>query len=177
MESNCTRIQTNKKHTVISVSIAPKTVWNTLQWSHNERHGISNYQPHDCLLNHLFRRRWKTTSKFRVTGLCEGNSPGPVNSPHKGPVTRKMFPIDDVIMKRSDLAKYYATLSWFETLVIDQGQFSVPNRRNPFFGAPGNRYYICTNMISGLRLKWHRAKWNIVAFPYMFIGVMTFYWD
>ena len=28
-----------------------------------------------------------------------GNSPGPVNSPHKGPVTRKMFPFDDVIMK------------------------------------------------------------------------------
>ena len=23
----------------------------------------------------------------------------PVNSPHKGPVTRKMFPFDDVIMK------------------------------------------------------------------------------
>ena len=32
------------------------------------------------------------------TGLCAGNSPGPVNSPHKGPVTRKMFPFDDVIM-------------------------------------------------------------------------------
>ena len=30
--------------------------------------------------------------------LCVGNSPGPVNSPHKGPVTRKMFPLDDVIM-------------------------------------------------------------------------------
>ena len=25
----------------------------------------------------------------------------PVNSPHKGPVTRKMFPFDDVIMRRS----------------------------------------------------------------------------
>ena len=25
------------------------------------------------------------------------NSPGPVNSPHKGPVTRKMFPFDDAI--------------------------------------------------------------------------------
>ena len=37
-------------------------------------------------------------SKLRVTGLCVGNSPGPVNSPHKGPVTRKMFPFDDVIM-------------------------------------------------------------------------------
>ena len=40
----------------------------------------------------------KKTSKLRVTGLCAGNSPGPVNSPHKGPVTRKMFPFDDVIM-------------------------------------------------------------------------------
>ena len=36
--------------------------------------------------------------KLRVTGLCVGNSPGPVNSPHKGPVTRKIFPFDDVIM-------------------------------------------------------------------------------
>ena len=35
-------------------------------------------------------------SKLRVTGLCAGNSP--VNSPHKWPVTRKMFPFDDVIM-------------------------------------------------------------------------------
>ena len=24
----------------------------------------------------------------------------PVNSPHKGPVTRKMFPFDDVVMRR-----------------------------------------------------------------------------
>ena len=27
---------------------------------------------------------------------------GPVNSPHKWPVTRKMFPFDDVIMLKSD---------------------------------------------------------------------------
>ena len=40
----------------------------------------------------------RKTSKLRVTGLCAGNSPGPVKSPHKGPVTRKMFPFDDVIM-------------------------------------------------------------------------------
>ena len=36
-----------------------------------------------------------------VTGLCAGNSPSPVNSPHKGPVTRKMLPFDDVIMQIS----------------------------------------------------------------------------
>ena len=48
----------------------------------------------------LFGRRSKKTSKLRVTGLCVGNSPGPVNSPHKWPVTRKMFPFDDVIMRQ-----------------------------------------------------------------------------
>ena len=46
----------------------------TLQWHHNERDGISKHQPHDCLLNHLFRPRSKKTSKFRITGLGEGNS-------------------------------------------------------------------------------------------------------
>ena len=47
----------------------------SLQWRHYERDGVSNHQPHDCLLNRLFRRKWKKTSKLRVTGLCEGNSP------------------------------------------------------------------------------------------------------
>ena len=47
----------------------------TLQWRHNEVAGVSNHQPHDCLLNRLFRRRSKKTLKLRVTGLCVGNSP------------------------------------------------------------------------------------------------------
>ena len=47
----------------------------TLQWSHNECDGISNRQPYDCLLRCLVRRRSKKTSKLRITGLCEGNSP------------------------------------------------------------------------------------------------------
>ena len=33
----------------------------------------------------------------------------PVNSPHKGPVTRKMFPFDDVIMIRRE---FYERTSW-----------------------------------------------------------------
>ena len=41
----------------------------TLQWRHNERDGVSNHHPHDCLLNLLFRRRSKKTSKLRVTGV------------------------------------------------------------------------------------------------------------
>ena len=47
-----------------------------LRWRHNGRDGVSNHQPHDCLLNRLFRRRSKKTSKLRVTGLWAGNSPG-----------------------------------------------------------------------------------------------------
>ena len=47
----------------------------SLQWRHNECDGVSNHQPHDCLLNHLFRRRSKKAPKLRVTGLCAGNSP------------------------------------------------------------------------------------------------------
>ena len=47
----------------------------SLQWYHNERNGVSNHQPYDCLLDHLFRRKSKKTPKLRFTGLCEGNSP------------------------------------------------------------------------------------------------------
>ena len=39
------------------------------------RDGVSNHQPHDCLLNGLFRRRSTKTSKLRFTGLCERDSP------------------------------------------------------------------------------------------------------
>ena len=46
-----------------------------MTWRHNGHDGVSNHQPHDCLLNRLFRRRLKKTSKLCVTGLCAGNSP------------------------------------------------------------------------------------------------------
>ena len=47
----------------------------SLQWRHNGHGGVSNHQPPDCSLSHLFRRRSKKTSKLRVTGLSAGNSP------------------------------------------------------------------------------------------------------
>ena len=48
----------------------------TLRWRHNDHAGVSNHRPHGCLLNRLYRRTSKKTSKLRVTGLCAGNSPG-----------------------------------------------------------------------------------------------------
>ena len=47
----------------------------TLRWRQDDRDDVSNHQPHDCWLNRFFRHRSKKTSKLRVTGLCEGNSP------------------------------------------------------------------------------------------------------
>ena len=98
--------------------------WRALRWRHNGCDSVSNHQPYDCLLSRLFRPRWKKTSKLRVTGLCVGNSPGPVNSPHKGPVTRKMFPFDDVIMSASALCE--RTISWYKTT-------TWPNIQQPIY--------------------------------------------
>ena len=78
------------------------------------RDSVSNHQPHHCLLNRLYRRWSKKTSKLRVTGLCVGNSP--VNSPHKWPGTRKMFPFDDVIMTQQTRTYWHiicVTCSWY----------------------------------------------------------------
>ena len=67
----------------------------TLKWRHNERYGVSYHQPHDCLFSFIPTRRSKKPSKLPVTGLFGEIHRWPVNSPHKGPVKRKMLPCDD----------------------------------------------------------------------------------
>ena len=52
----------------------------------------------ECLLNRLFWRRSKKTAKLRVNCLCERNPPVTGGFPSQGPVMRKMFPFDDVII-------------------------------------------------------------------------------
>ena len=65
-----------------------------LRWCHNGHDSVSNHQPRDCLLNRLFRRRSKKTSKLRVTGLCAvtGEFPAQMAS------NAENVPFDDVIM-------------------------------------------------------------------------------
>ena len=68
-----------KAITWTNVDLPSKVQWQsiiTLRWRDNDHAGVSNSQPHGCLLNRLFRRKSKKTSKLRVTGLCAGNSPG-----------------------------------------------------------------------------------------------------
>ena len=61
-----------RPHIHVFQNVVKKT---SLQWRHNEHDSVSNHQPHVCLLNRLFGRRTKKTSKLRVTGLWVGNSP------------------------------------------------------------------------------------------------------
>ena len=74
------RIQLQNEYIYHIVSLEASSICSlsrhSLQWRHNGHDSVSNHQPHGCLLNRLFRRRSKKTSKLRVTGLCAGNSPG-----------------------------------------------------------------------------------------------------
>ena len=81
-----------------------RTAEYALQWRHNGRDTVPNHQPHDCVLNRLFRRRSKKTSKLRVTGLCARNSPGIGEFPAQI--------LDDVIMECKHLMPRQNTRSF-----------------------------------------------------------------
>ena len=74
----------------------------TLHWRHNDHDGVSNHQPHDCLLNRYSGSDQRKHQSSVLLAFGRGIHRGPVNSPHKWPVTRKMFPFDDVIMNLHD---------------------------------------------------------------------------
>ena len=138
-------------HYILHFAVANKwcngthCVWNilSLQWRHNERDGISNHQPHECLLNRLFGRRSRKTSKLRVTGLCVG------------PVTRKMFPFDDVIMLENSLGsdllifQYIFVIKYRQTLLrVSSLSMAIP-------------------LITGAALKIH-VMWSVLCLEVYF---------
>ena len=63
-----------------------------LRWRHNGDDSVSNHQP--VYLGSDQSKYQSSASLAFVWGIHRG----PVNSPHKWPVTWKMFPFDDVIM-------------------------------------------------------------------------------
>ena len=87
----------------------------TLRWRHNGRDGVSNHQPHDYLLNSLFRHRSKKTSKLikwkhfpRYWPFVRGIHRSPVNSLHKGQWRGKCFHL----MTLSWIKSMQAVISW-----------------------------------------------------------------
>ena len=61
----------------------------TLKWRHNERHGVSNHQPHDCLLKRLPKETKSSASLAFVWGIH-----------------RWMIPLDDIIMISVGMDQY-----------------------------------------------------------------------
>ena len=73
----------------------------TLQWRHHEHDSVSNHQPRDCIVYSsiywgTYERKHQSSASL---AFVRGIHRWPVNSSHKGPVTWKMSPFDDVIMK------------------------------------------------------------------------------
>ena len=74
-----------------------------------------------------------------LLAFVRGIHRSPVNSPHKGPVTRKMFPFDDVITRQTDARKSVTTtqtvLSHSVTMVSHKSYHNV--------------YTLCDNHLAG----------------------------
>ena len=91
-------VSTGNKQNIATTNVDQVVRWNSitsLRWRHNGRDGVSNHQSHECLLNHLFKSKHQSKHQRSASLAFVW---GPVNSRHKWPVTRKMFPFDDVIM-------------------------------------------------------------------------------
>ena len=69
-----------------------------LQWRHNERHGVSNHQHLDWINQSTVcpgaHKKYQSSAPL---AFVRGIHWWAVDSPHKWPVTRKRFPVDDVI--------------------------------------------------------------------------------
>ena len=68
----------------------------TLHWRHHRGNSVQIYQPHLTVYIGAYQRKHQSSASL---AFMQGIHRWPVNSPHNGPVTRKMFPFDDVIMK------------------------------------------------------------------------------
>ena len=81
----------------ILIIVWPHLIFSLL-WRHNGCGSISNDQPHDCLLNCLFRRMSNKHQSSAPLAFARGIHRGPINCSQKWSVTWKMYPFDDVIM-------------------------------------------------------------------------------
>ena len=92
------------------MSVFYKTIWEgakaswSLQWRHDECETVSNHQRLYCLSNCRFRCRSKNHQSSASVAFVRGIHRWPVNSPHKRPLTRKMFPFDDVFIMISKIS-------------------------------------------------------------------------
>ena len=129
----------------------------TLLWRHNGHDGVSNHRPRDCLLNRLFRRIQRKHQSSATLACVWGIHRWSVNSPHKGPVTRKMFPFDGVIMWCAGIFRWRCYMVIWQPRYTDSGSCFVRLRLLRLFHGP------CVTV----KLLGYGAGWNILAGIYM----------
>ena len=78
----------------------------TLRWRHNDHDGVSITSltiVYSTAYSDADQRKHQSSASL---AFVWGIHRGPVNSPHKWPVTRKIFPFDDVIMNSKNDALF-----------------------------------------------------------------------
>ena len=92
-------------------------VFRSLQWRHNERNGVWDHQPivYSAVYSGTDQRKHQRSASLAFVREIHR---WPVNSPHKSPVTRKMFPFDDVIMWNGE----GVSCAWLGNSIFDQTQ-------------------------------------------------------
>ena len=91
----------------------------SLQWLHNECDGISNHQPHDGFYSTVYSRADQRKHQSSASlAFARGIHWWPVNSPHKGPLTRKRFPFDDIIMLVHNFLHILKPFVWYRMVYI-----------------------------------------------------------
>ena len=96
-----------------SIKIKDVINW-ALQWCHNERESVSNHRILDCLLSRLFRRRSEKSIEAPSLAFVRGIHRWPVDSPNKGPVTRKCFHL----MTSSWVIDFYTSIFQRDTKIM-----------------------------------------------------------
>ena len=149
----------------------------SLQWRHNRRDGVSNHQPHHCLLNPLFRRRSKKASDLRGTGLCEWNSPVTGEFPAQMasnaenlPMWWRLHAIDVWQISQDDFLIWIAVIPYFTNTFFS---FSSYVTHNATITAKSVKTIVtynksavvnCTVMTSYVHKSgWDTTRWNINA--------------
>ena len=95
-----------------TVSPSSWAIFVSLQWRHNGRDGVSKNQAHhycSTVYSGADQRKLQSSSSL---AFVRGNHRWPVNSPHKWPVTREIFPFDYVIMCRDHVSEVSLRISW-----------------------------------------------------------------
>ena len=156
----------------------------SLRWRHSGRDSVSNHQltiVYSTVYSDADQRKHQSSVSLAfVRGIHRGS----VNSPHKWPVKRKMFPFDDVIMIPIyvRVASLALRQSWYcpganEQIVKFVGKFTVPCHNQIqtvcFFLGIYSRYMIyhrvvswCVVMPCSIKRNYQFQTWDLLVDPF-----------